>query len=328
MKDVDHAASTAMIIAGIMMIILGLFGNILNIYVFFIWSRPRTNTSDHHHGSQTSNSPLYLLVSSISDLILVLYLLLTRIIFDGFNYFISPSNTLILCKLRYFALYIFDFISLTCFCLAILDRFLITSRNVHLRQMSTKRKTTKMILFSIILLLALHASPLAIYFQVSNTGQCVISGTAYSYYYLYVIEVLFHGIIPIMFLLLFGSLTFRNLHILQHQSHGHINHDKQLSRMLILMSLAIVVSSILYCIEQIYYSISPGSSPEQLKLTFVFHIIVSLLFYTNPVLSFYIYFISTPNFRHQVYKFLHYNRHVHPIVHNQVHILPSDAKIH
>ncbi|CAF4821744.1 unnamed protein product, partial [Rotaria sp. Silwood2] len=123
MKLLNNDARKLMVIAGIIMYILGSIGNILNICVFAIWSRSRTTTTEHRDLSKTNNSALYLLVSSISNLIVILYPLLIRIIFDGYNYLMSPNQVFILCKLRYFVLHTFDSISLTYFCMAIFDRY-------------------------------------------------------------------------------------------------------------------------------------------------------------------------------------------------------------
>ena len=80
MVDLDSISHDLMIIAGFIMSILGLFGNILNICVFYIWSHSRTMINKHQQNQRTSNSPLYLLTSSISNFILIGYALTTRII--------------------------------------------------------------------------------------------------------------------------------------------------------------------------------------------------------------------------------------------------------
>jgi len=294
----NRLANQLMIIFGIIMCVFGTIGNILNICIFTIWSRSRKKSNK---SNQTNNSPLYLLASSIANLFIITYPLLTRIMFDGYQYRVTKKNVFILCKLRYYILYTFDLISLTCICLAIFDRYLISSRNVRLRELSTTKKQTIIIILFIISLIGLHSIPIAIYFDVSNTGQCVIFSIIYSYYYLYIFQISLHGIIPIIFLSIFGILTFKQLKIItQHYPYQHLNSDKQLSRMLLLMSLAIILSSIPNCIEQIYDTIIADNNHEHSSRFFLYHVISSILFYTNPVTSFYIFYISTPNFRLQV----------------------------
>ena len=75
----------------------------------------------------------------------------------------------------------------------------------------------------------------------------------YLYYYLCIIQICFHGLIPIIFLSIFGILTFHQLkkierrHRHRHHRHGGVSSEKQLSRMLLLMSMAIIfiINSIL-----------------------------------------------------------------------------------
>ena len=96
-----------------------------------------------------------------------------------------------------------------------------------------------------------------------------------------------------------------------------MNIDKQLSRMLLLMSVTIVLSSIPYSSESIYYLIFADKSQQQTSYVFLFHNLSSLLFYTNPVCSFYIYYISTPNFRVHVHKIILCKKEMNRVGNNQ-----------
>ncbi|CAF1010476.1 unnamed protein product [Adineta ricciae] len=319
MQDVYTTAQLLMIIAGIVMLIFGSIGNLLNIYVFTLWSRSHRSQRDPHNTNQAKNSALYLLASSVSNLIIILYPLLTRIIFDGFDYSVSSYEVISLCKFRFFVLHTCDLLSLTCFCMATFDRYLMTSRNVHLRNLSTTKKRTIQIILLILFLLCLHSIPLLIFFKNSSTNDCDVDSNEYYYYYLFVIQIFLHGILPIVFLSIFGTLTFRQLNRLQINS--RLNVDKQLSRMLLLMSLAIILSSIPYCIEQIHYGMFSRDDQQQSALVFLLHVISSLLFYTNPVSSFYIYFVSTPHFRREVQRLVFRDKHHHRFINNQIHTI-------
>jgi len=319
-KPVDQFNTIApklMIICGIIMCIFGLIGNLLNICIFTVWSRSRKTTNKF---IQRNNSPLYLLTSSIANLFIITYPLLTRIMFDGYNYQVTQTNVFVLCKLRYYILHTFDLISLTCICLATFDRYLISSRNVHLRELSATKQQTIIIIIFIIILIGLHSIPVAIYFDVSNTGECVIFSTNYSYYYLYVFQVSLHGIIPIIFLSIFGLLTLKQLKILaQHNPYSHLNSDRHLSHMLFLKSIAIILSSIPNCDEHIYDIVFADHNRSHSPRFFLYHVISSILYYTNPVTSFYIFYISTPNFRFQLRNLCQSTRHIDYVVANQIH---------
>ncbi|CAF4547225.1 unnamed protein product [Rotaria sp. Silwood2] len=272
MNQFDYISRQLMIVAGIIMIIFGLTGNILNIFVFTNWSRSRTTTNRQLKRIQTGNSPLYLFISSISNCIVIAYSLTTRILFDGYQYPVTQNNMLFLCKLRYYALHTFDTISWACLCMAMLDRYLVSSREVRLRQLSKTRQQTKSIILLIICLIGLHSIPLAIYFDVSKFGQCIIYSTSYLYYYRYVFQIFLHGIIPIIIFSFLGFLTFKQLKMIRGRQNANknINVDKQLSRMFLLMSVTIVLSATPYSVENIYYLIFANSSQQQTSYVFFF----------------------------------------------------------
>ena len=325
MVDIDRLSHQLMIVAGIPMCVFGVVGNILNVCVFTVWCRFRRKAHQHHHGEGTSNSPLYLLVSSMANLIVVCYSLSTRILFDGYQYRVTTQSVFILCRLRYYCLHTFDLISLTCLCLATCDRYLISSRQVFLRRLSATRKGTYLIILLLNICLFLHGLPIAIYYDVSTLGQCYIDSPTYLYYYRYIVQILLHGLLPLIFFTIFGLLTFHQLKIFRDREHRqhNIHVDKQLSRMLFLMSVAIVFSSTPYTAESIYYLIFADRSQQQTSYIFLFHTISSILFYTYSVCSFYIFYISTPNFRHQVHKLILCRKGAHRFRQNRVNTITT-----
>jgi hypothetical protein len=82
--------------------------------------------------------------------------------------------------------------------------------------------------------------------------------------------------------------------------------DKQLSRMVLLQCIAIVFSSIPNCIQEIHFSVFPEKNQYPSSYILLCRIIAIILFYTNPIINFYIFFISTPDFRLQIKKKLFY----------------------
>jgi len=309
MVEINDISKYITIVAGSIMCLFGLIGNLLNIGVFYSWSFTRTQinkqqTKQKTKQQKTGNSPLYLLMSSIANLIVVIYALPTRILFDGFQYYVSTDRIFFLCKFRYYCLHTFDLISLTCLCMATIDRYLISSREVRRRQLSTTKRGTKLIILSIICIHSLHSIPLIVYFSASTSGSCFVNSSIYLYYYRYTFQIIFHGIIPLITFSLFGYLTSKQLKSFRTRQNFNVNFhiDRQLSRMLFLMSIAIVCSSIPYSAENIYYLIFTDQTQQQTPIVLFLHNISSLCFYTNPVCCFYIYFISTSNFRFQVKK--------------------------
>ncbi|CAF2587443.1 unnamed protein product [Rotaria sp. Silwood2] len=325
MNQFDNSSRQFMIIAGIVTTIFGLIGNILNICVFTNWSRSRTITNQRPIKSQTSNSPLYLLVSSIANIIVIAYPLLTRILFDGYEYPITQNNMIFLCKLRYYVLHSFDTISWLCLSMAIFDRYLVSSREARLRQLSKTRQQTKLIILFIVCLIGLHSIPIAIYYNVSTSGHCIIYSTSYLFYYRYAMQIFLHGIVPIIFFSTFGFLTYKQLKMIKNRqnTNKNINVDKQLSQMLLLISITIVISAIPYSAESIYYLIFVDNGQQQTSDVPFFHIISSLLFYTNSICSFYVYYVSTQNFRVQVQKLICCKKDLNRFMNNQVNTITS-----
>ena len=111
MKLIEHIAEIFMIVAGILVYIFGLIGNALNIYVFAVWCRSSRRPNCIHRNNYTSNSAFYLLVSSCANFIQIVYPVLTRILFDGFQLPKTKSNQLITCQLRYYVLHTSDLTS-------------------------------------------------------------------------------------------------------------------------------------------------------------------------------------------------------------------------
>ena len=325
MTELDQLSHQLMIIIGIPMYILGLFGNVLNICVFTAWAFPRRTLSESHHQTRTGNSSLYLITTSVANLVLTMYPLLVRILVDGFQYKITESSGVLLCKFRYYVLQTSLVVSLICTCLATFDRYLLTSRQARLRQLTSTRKTTKKIICLVIVLAGLHSVPIAIYYDRSVVGDCIIHSLVYSTYYLYVVIVCLYGVFPIAFLIIFGRLTYQQIRVLQEQAsrHGQMNMDKQISRMLLLKLIALVCSYIPYCVQNIYFSRLVIDRGDRLltSLPLLLRIVTIILFYVNPVASFYIFFISTPNFRHQVKELLRCRRRYQFHEQNRVHII-------
>jgi len=189
--------------------------------------------------------------------------------------------------------------------MATFDRFLITSRTVRLRQLSTTRQSTKIIIIMIVFFSALHSIPMAIYYDRSSVGDCTIVSIFYSNYYLYFVIVCLYGIFPVCFLAIFGTLTYKQLQTLKGTNqNGNLNIEKQLSRMLLFQCIALVFSYIPYCIQNVYFSKFVNKTIYPTGFNLLFRMITIILFYVNPFTSFYIFYISTPNFRQQIKRII------------------------
>lgn len=301
-------ARKLIVTVGTCLYIVGTIGNICNIYVFFKWVFAKKSRHGHVLGRSKSNTPLYLLLYSIGNLLVIIFPLLVRIIFDGYEYPITKANSILTCKLRFYILHGGNLISLACICLATLDRYLVSSPKVFWRQLSPTRKRTKQIITIIVCFCCLHGIPILIYYDEDMKGHCVIVSQVYVRYYTIVILVLLFSIIPIIFLIIFGVLTFLQLKNMRHQrtmeKNGNRNFDQQTSRMLILICVTLILSSIPYGIDNVYISMIMHKKPVESSVDFLYQIIAIVIFYIHPVSSCYIFLISTPNFRMELLKLI------------------------
>ncbi|CAF3744727.1 unnamed protein product [Adineta steineri] len=81
---------------------------------------------------------IYLIAYNISNLLLIFTSILVTTLATG--YFIDPgSYNLIICRIRYYTMYLFDVLGPSYLLLASIDRILLTSSNARIRQRSTCR---------------------------------------------------------------------------------------------------------------------------------------------------------------------------------------------
>jgi hypothetical protein len=116
MVSLNDLAHQFMIIFGIILLTIGCIGNIFNMLVFGSWIR---SSSRRGSPARASNGPLYLFTASASNLAVISYPLIVRIIFDGYGDPVTNGNALFVCKLRFFTLQTAHLISIFCTCLAI-----------------------------------------------------------------------------------------------------------------------------------------------------------------------------------------------------------------
>jgi hypothetical protein len=118
-------------------ICFGTFGNLFNIIIF---TRPILRTNP---------CAKYLLASSINNMVILYIGLLTYYLASSWGLDIAITHVVV-CKIRALFVYASLCLSLWLTVLASIDRFLSSSENVRLRQMSNLRTSRKMILFTTI----------------------------------------------------------------------------------------------------------------------------------------------------------------------------------
>ena len=175
---------------------IGLFGNLINI-IIFLRTQLRSNVCSQ-----------YFIALSLSQIILFNSLPLTRIITTLVNYDLGQTIAS-LCKIRSY-LFIFSLALTRQFlCLISIDRWIVTTRNTHIRSWSSIRivrwliicSTVFWLLFSIHILVGYQISPIRGCTQLVNSNYAFFFG----------IQFALSSIIPFFIMLIFSILTLYNV---------------------------------------------------------------------------------------------------------------------
>ncbi|CAF1427640.1 unnamed protein product [Adineta steineri] len=294
------------IYGGMFFLIGGLIGNSTNILVF---SNVRTY--------RRTPCTFYFLTASIANIIYMSFNFTTRIYGSiyGIDFTSISTNW---CKIRQFLIMIFSMITLTCSCLATIDQFLATSKNIRLRRLSNI-KWSHRIVFIIVILWFLHAIPSLFFFDISlATKKCGAIHPVYAVYNrIYLLGLL--CFIPMTITIIFGCFTYRNIRM----TRGLIeqNVDRQLAKMTLFQVILIIFSLTPYSINSIYGLVTENFVKDTNQLTKENFIttIVTVITYSYYSGTCYIFWFSSDQFRRKVKRQILFWRRTN-------HITPSDAR--
>jgi hypothetical protein len=287
-------------IVPIFQLVLGTFGNIMNILIF-------TRRS-------LRNNPcsLYFLASSVNNIFVLYIAALTRLLSSGWN--IDPSNSnLILCKLRMFFVYTSFSLIQWFMVLASIDRYLSSCRNIHHRQMSSLSVARKAIGLTILILALAHFHTLIwmTLGYIDGKTYCNI----FNYNYTIVFEVFFLLLtctLPLILMTLFGILTIINVRKSRTQVAPQTNEiqrkrlrskDRQLIVMFLVQVFATLFCTLPFSVanltSMIFQYLITISEYGNAVNTFYINISRNITYFT-PVISFYIYTLSSQTFRTEI----------------------------
>jgi hypothetical protein len=276
-------------------------GNIGNLLFIITFSRKQ-----HRHNPCS----LYLLTSAIVNLI-------------GINWgygsnlnaiYQSPDPftvSLALCRTRGYIIQITSSIHRTMIALACMDRFALSSSQASIRAYSKPKVALKMIVGSI--LFWMIASIHLLFFETIQNNRCLVFGTYGLFFSIY--QVCVYGIIFPALMIVFGILLWKNLKHLRVrvQPLQRANNPPQQGlqkRDLDLMKfvLAEVVVGIILTYPQplnLLYTVLasnvPNKSQHRIQIeAFISFITITVLFYLNYCVSFYLYVIMSKPFRQEI----------------------------
>jgi len=267
---------------------------------------------------------IFMIVRSIiNTFILVSYVgLIIVSAFIGF----SPRTTFTSwCKVYTYIYYLSVYTSITLLAVATIDRWLSTSRKIHLRSFSSIRNT-RIIIGGVLIFFSLLLIPHPIYSEVffdpqRNTTTCDRPDGIYKLYVNYCLVILVHAI-SILIMIVFGFLTYRHLTI---ASHGQIHGGRTMKHRLniqmtgtIFLQIILFIISIIpsWVISIIYPAVTANiiyRSAERISIELLANNLGTLLYFESFADTFYILFIISTAFRRNVKQLLIYQHG-----HNQV----------
>jgi hypothetical protein len=231
------------IYGGLLLVIIGVIGNGINVLVF---STVRTY--------RTTPCSFYFLFASIFNIIYTTINLISRIVSVGFVIDLTRTSTS-WCKIRGFCIFTFSLITLTCSCLATIDQFFATSRNVKLRRLSNIKWAHRIVVI-VILIWCLHGIPVLLFYNISPVSMtCTITNSGYNIYLIVYLLGLICGI-PVSIMVIFGYLTYRNIHLTRTLAERQA--DRQLAKMTLIHVFLVVFCMVPYSVFIAYNLITSG----------------------------------------------------------------------
>ncbi|UJR32771.1 hypothetical protein I4U23_020231 [Adineta vaga] len=254
---------------------------------------------------------LLFLVSSFVDLISILVGLPTRIL-AGWQ--LDPTTTITwLCRCRAFLVFSTRTMATWLIVFATVDRWLLSSTDIHRRQLSSIKHTKIQIIISFILSILSYGHMLSCYEAnivdqplkcYGNTNACrLVTDLMYASVTI---------VIPLIIMIIFGLMTISNVrhvhmrvqqginipdnHAYMEQKNHHgrkVNHH--LLRMLFVQVVFLIILCVPQAIQKIYITVRPfgsGSEAEDAMKTFLYNIELLLAFIASGM-PFYIYTLSS-----------------------------------
>ncbi|CAF1213618.1 unnamed protein product [Adineta steineri] len=275
------------IYTGCFLFVAGMIGNGMNIFIF---SSVRTY--------RTTPCTFYFLMTSIANILYLITNLIFRVVSGGFGIDLTRTSVF-WCKLRAYLVISLTLTSFTCSCLASIDQFLVTSRNANLRRLSNIKWAHRIALIAITVCCCFGIPQFVFYDILPSITTCLNTSAAYAIYVsVYVLS--FTCIIPVVILVAFGYLTYRNIQLTRVLAEQQADH--QLVKMTMIQVILVVIAITPLGINNVYALITSGVVKDENRLTIesFASIMVILLTYINYVGSCYMFLISSRRFRREI----------------------------
>lgn len=274
----------------LVLIVVGTIGNLLNIFVFI-----RLKTLRHMPNSA------FLIGQFIGSLLLLWSSRFPRSILTITGVDILVGS-IVYCKIRWlFGRWGLN-MPFTCICLASIDRFLNTSRNVRYRNLITRKRAYLILVLVSISYLAI-CIPDSIYYSGYSCTASAKDRAIYQQFITY-FNLTITNILSMVVLSIFSLLTSYNLCIIKNNQRNNL--QKQVNQMMIVEFLMAFITTLPNFIFNIYSQITQYVEKSQLRLAQenLWSNISVILSFTIHVGTFYVYMIISRAYRRNVWTAL------------------------
>jgi hypothetical protein len=302
--ELASIGSTFTIYAGSILFTLGFSGNLITIYLL------RT----------TRHTPVtfILIILSITNCLSLIVGLLNRIIVAIVG--IDPTLlSPIWCKLRVYIGQTAVLFCQSCACLASINCFLLTCRQVRWRR-CVSLSISRLCITIAALFWLIHGLFNPVLTELTNpTGKsptCSLTSLIATNYTAFFLRPILIGVFPICILSIFGILTHQNLNQLHHKRRFE---QQPICKMLLYQMISYICGTLPYASFYAYQSITSAirtkSTYESAQENFALNII-NIIFYMPQASPFYVYYLSSKIFQKQVKDFFtcHQHNQIRPVV--------------
>lgn len=295
---------------GSFLLIIGNIGCVINIIIF---------RSKLFHKSSFS---IYFLATTCADLFLLNFVLLTRILQNGFMLHIFQTYEYI-CKSRAYTSSLTSSLSFTFFTLVSIDRFFSTHWQASYRLWGNQYSLAFKLIPCITLFWMIILSLRWILYHIDPISEVCEAKIGIYWWYNSYFESIFTGLIPPIIILIIGSLIIRNIRLMVTRSVQSINEkslsieekrkrnvcrlkklDRQLTRILLIQLSLSFISFLPYSSELFYLKLTQNLVKSNIYLSweYVFiqfsHLCSYIFYSTNS----YMFLISSPLLRKQIIR--------------------------
>jgi hypothetical protein len=265
---------------------IGLLGNIINICIF-----TRKN-------SLQNSCALYLLALSIANIFNLSFAVIPTIY--ALDHVDLSTYSSIYCRLRLYFVHVAIMVARTLLVVACIDRYALCSNKLRLRSFSKAKVAIRVIFGTVLLWFCINTY--IPFFQSLRGNTC---GMVAPYALIWAIyTVIVPGILPPTAMSIFGVLAIRNRRQLQirlnTRRRAGSKRDYTLLMMLLSEVFIYVITTILFPIITVYKAVTNGEikSVERQQIeSFISFLATPFLIYINPSSTFYIYILSSKNYR-------------------------------